>query len=146
MVATAICLVAAVLLYIWHPLVALGFVGGVITGAGTLSALVLVSSRVVAPQHERTRYPGLWAALHVGKFALVAGFAYLVIIILAGNVAAFAAGYTVALIVLFVIMLGERSSFQVGTGASRETPDDAQDSHDDVTGRDETCTKNTEAG
>jgi len=89
-----------------HPLVALGFAGGVLTGAGMLSALVVVLNKLMVPAQERSgpRWP--WAVLHVGKFALAAGLAFLVIVVLEAHAGAFAAGYTVALITLLIVVGG----------------------------------------
>lgn len=101
-IATAISLIVAVALLVWRPSAALGFAGGALTGAGMLSALVVVLTRLVAPPQERTSHPALWIALHVTKFALAAALAYLVVIVLEGNLLAFAGGYTVALITLLI--------------------------------------------
>jgi len=105
--AAAICLIVAVALLVWRPPVALGFVGGAITGAGMLGVLVGAINRVVVPPQERRPHPAPWVALHVVKFALAAAFAYLVIVVLEGDVLAFAGGYTVALIA-FLVALGRR--------------------------------------
>lgn len=105
-IATAICLIVAVALLFWRPRVALGFAGGVITGAGTLSALVVVLNRVVVPSNERRGHPAPWIILHVGKFVFIAAFAFLIVETLNGSILAFAGGYTIALIVLFVVVAG----------------------------------------
>ncbi len=91
---------------LWGPLVALGYAGGVLTGAGLLSALVFVLNRLIVP-HDECRGPAWpWMVLHLGKFGLVAALAYLVIIVLHGSTAAFAAGYATALVTLFIAMGG----------------------------------------
>ncbi len=132
--AAAICLIAAVLLYLWRPRVALGFVGGVITGAGMLSVLVLVLNRIVVPQKERRYSPAVWAVLYVGKFVAAAAFAYLIVHVLGGDVVAFAGGYTLALAVLFVMLLGEKSPHARGAAQTDESSEDeAKDAHDAVT-------------
>jgi len=103
-VSAAICAVVAVALAFWRPLVALGFVGGVVTGAGSLGALVVVLNRIAVPSSEATSRAAPWMVLHVGKFILVAAFAYLVVVTLGGSVLAFAGGYTIALVALVVII------------------------------------------
>ncbi|MBD3292559.1 MAG: hypothetical protein GF393_06515 [Armatimonadia bacterium] len=110
-------------LFIWEPRVALGFTGGVITGAGTLSALVLVLNRVVVPPRERTGHPAPWVVLHVVKFLIAAAFAYLLIVRWSGDVMAFAGGYSIALLVLVGIMAGEPT---VANGLSARTDEKAQ--------------------
>ncbi len=108
-IATVVCAIVAVALLLWRPRVALGFVGGVITGAGMLSALVLVLNQVVVPPGERKGHPAPWVALHVAKFGIAVAFAWLIIETLDGDLLAFGAGYTVALVTLLVIMAGEPS-------------------------------------
>ena len=132
MAATVVCLVAAACLYFWRPSVALGFVGGVTTGAGTLSALVLVLNRVVVPQAERRYPPALWAVLHVGKFVLAAAFAYLIILVLRGDVVAFAVGYTVTLVVLFVMIPATLNGQRVPRAGTDRADDDGDDDTDDT--------------
>jgi hypothetical protein len=105
-IATAICIGVAVALLFWDRLIALGFIGGVLTGAGMLSALVVVLNRVVVPPDERRTHPARWIALHVVKFALAAALAYIVVEVLRGDILSFAVGYTVALMVLLIVMLG----------------------------------------
>jgi len=101
-IAAGIAGIASVALLMWRPLVALGFVGGVITGAGMLSALVYVLDRaIVTPEDRRGRVWPLFL-LHVVKFGLAAVLAYVAIIVLKGDVVAFAGGYTVALITLLI--------------------------------------------
>ncbi|MGD9494760.1 MAG: hypothetical protein AB7Y46_00490 [Armatimonadota bacterium] len=97
----------------WSPLVALGYAGGVLTGAGMLSALVFVLGRLVVAPEQRAgpRWPYL--LLHLGKLGLAAAFAYLVIIVWQGSAIAFAAGYTVVLIAVLVA-LGERVDTHTG--------------------------------
>jgi len=103
--AAAISLIAAAASWVlWGRHVALGFVGGVVTGAGMLSALVLVLSRVIVPAEERVGPTWPWALLHVGKLGVAAVVAYLVIIVWRGSAIAFAAGYTVALIALLAAL------------------------------------------
>jgi hypothetical protein len=123
--ATAISLVVAVALLLWRPLVALGFAGGVITGAGMISALVVVLNRVVVPPGERKGHVAPWIALHVARFALAVGVAYVVILMLGGDVIAFMAGYTFALAVLLVIMAGEPTVSTRLTGSDGEDRDTA---------------------
>ncbi|MFW5867851.1 MAG: hypothetical protein ACOCX2_08550 [Armatimonadota bacterium] len=130
--ATAISIGVAAALFFWHPSIALGFIGGVITGAGMLSALVMVLNRVVVPPDEREGHPAPWIALHVAKFAAAAGVAYLVIEVLGGDLIAFAGGYTAALIVLLVIMAGEPT---ISTYLSSETEDTPRDADHDTTAR-----------
>lgn len=106
-VAGTVCAALAVALYLLvHPLVALGFVGGVLTGAGMLSALVVVLSKVMVParEHPGPRWP--WMILHVGKFAAAGGLAFLIIVVLEAHAGAFAAGYTAALITLLIVVGG----------------------------------------
>jgi hypothetical protein len=123
-IATAISLAVAVALLFWHPRIALGFVGGVITGAGMLSALVLVLNRVVVPPQERESHPAPWVVLHIVKFALAAALAYVVIEILQGDVLAFAGGYTVSLVVLLIIMAGEPTVSARLLGEDEEASED----------------------
>jgi len=123
-VAAVVCLIAAVLFYLWRPRVALGFVGGVVTGAGMLSALVLVVNRIVVPQKERRHSPAMWAVLHVGKLLAAAAFAYLIVQTLGGDIVAFAGGYTLSLAVLFVMLLGEEPSYACRTGQAGEACED----------------------
>ncbi|MFW6437432.1 MAG: hypothetical protein ACOCZ7_00345 [Armatimonadota bacterium] len=118
--ATAICLGVAVALLFWDPLIALGFVGGVITGAGTLGVLVVVLNRVVVPRDERKGRPAPWVALHIAKFAAAAALAYVVVEMLDGDIIAFAGGYTVALIVLLVTMAGEPTTVASLTPAAED--------------------------
>ncbi len=71
--AAAISLIVAVTVYVLcgrH--VALGFVGGVVTGAGMLSAFVRVLNKASVPAEERVgpTWPGTLP--HVGEFAVVA--------------------------------------------------------------------------
>ncbi len=102
-VAAAISLIAAVTGYVlWGRDVALGFVGGVVTGAGMLSALVLVLNKLAVPADERTGATWPWAVLHVAKLGVAIVVAWLVIIVWHGSAVAFAAGYTVALVALLV--------------------------------------------
>ncbi len=101
----AAALVICVALYaLWGPLVALGYAGGVLTGAGMLSALVFVLKRVTVPPEERPRAAWAYVVLHVGKFGLAAAAACLVIVVWRGSAVAFAAGYTVALIALLIAL------------------------------------------
>jgi len=131
-IATAICVVVAVALFIWEPRVALGFTGGVITGAGTLSALVVVLNRVAVPPGERQGHPAPWVVLHVVKFVLAAVFAYLVIIRLAGDVMAFAGGYTIVLLVLMLVMAGEPTvSTRLAATFDEAAEDDGSDTSED---------------
>lgn len=125
-IATAICLAVAVALLFWDPTVALGFVGGVVTGAGMLSALVVVLNRVVVPPHQRQSHPAPWIALHVLKFALAAAVAYVVVEMLGGDLFAFAGGYTVALIVLIAVMTGEPTVSSRLSGTHVEAPRDSE--------------------
>ncbi|MFP4248998.1 MAG: hypothetical protein ACLFU7_05030 [Armatimonadota bacterium] len=128
-VATAVSVVVAAALLLWRPLVALGFVGGVVTGAGMISALVVVLNRVVVPPQERTGHPAPWIALHVAKFALALGVAYLVTLVLGGDLIAFMIGYTVALAVLLIIMAGEPTV----SGRLSELTEDASEDEDQDT-------------
>ncbi len=114
-VAGGISLAAVVAAYAsWGPLVALGYAGGVLTGAGMLSALAFVLSRLVVPQDERRGPTWPWMVLHLGKFGLAGAAAYLVIVVWHGSAVAFAAGYTVALIALLVAL--GRSGTDMHTG------------------------------
>lgn len=113
-IAAGIAGIASVALLMWRPVVALGFAGGVITGAGMLSALVYVLNRAIVPPEDRGGRVWPLFLLHVAKFGLAAVFAYLVIIVLKGDVVAFAGGYTVALITL-LICLGRRG-YDMHTG------------------------------
>jgi len=102
-VAAAISLIAAVSGYVlWGRHVALGFVGGVVTGAGMLSALVLVLNKLAVPADERTGATWPWALLHVAKLGAAIVVAWLVVIVWRASAIAFAAGYTVALVALLV--------------------------------------------
>lgn len=76
---------------------ATGYVGGVVTGAGMLGALVLCVTRLVAPPgHLRgPRWP--WLLLHLGKFAGAVALAWLLVGVLKASVAGFAGGYLTAL-------------------------------------------------
>jgi hypothetical protein len=122
-ITTAICAVVAVALLLWRPHVALGFVGGAITGAGMLSALVMVLNRLVVPPGERKGHPAPWVVLHVAKFALAAAIAWVVIELLGGDVIAFAAGYTMALLALIVILAYE-PSVSNGLGGTGDASDE----------------------
>jgi hypothetical protein len=102
-----------ILFFAWSPRVALGYVGGAVTGAGMLSALVFVLNRAVVPPNERRGSMPLLMVLHVGKFALAAAFAYLLILVWQASAGAFAVGYTVAVIVLLIIIGGQRSSIRL---------------------------------
>lgn len=107
MAAGGACAATVVALHLLvHPLVALGFAGGVVTGAGMLSALVVVLNKVMVPTQERSGPQWPWLLLHVGKFAVAGIFAFALIVVLKANAMAFAAGYTVALIILLVIVGG----------------------------------------
>jgi hypothetical protein len=123
-IASAICIGVAMALLFRDPLIALGFIGGVLTGAGMLSALVVVLNRVIVPPKERKAHPGPWIALHVAKFALAAGIAYLVVEMLSGDILAFAAGYTTALVVLLIIMGGEPTVSNHLAARSEDTSED----------------------
>jgi hypothetical protein len=116
--ATVITIVIAVALLLWRPLVALGFVGGVVTGAGMLSALVFVLNRLVVTPGERrgARWPYL--LLHAAKLGMAIAFAFFVIIVWRGNVIAFAAGYTAALVALLIYQ-----GIPAGVGANPDAPD-----------------------
>lgn len=78
--------------------VAGGYVGGLVVGAGMLGALVLCVHRLVAPPAalRGPRWPYL--LLHLGKFAAAAVVAWLLVVVLGASIAAFAAGYLVALV------------------------------------------------
>ncbi len=78
-----------------------------------LSALVFVLNRAVVPPNERRGPIALLMVLHVGKFALAAAFAYAIILVWDGSAGAFAVGYTVAVIVLLIIIGGQRSSIRL---------------------------------
>jgi hypothetical protein len=113
-VAVLLSLAISVALLLWRPAAALGFAGGVLTGAGMLGALVAAINHVVVPAKERKSHPAPWVALHVVKFAVAALFAWLVIVVLGGDVFAFAGGYSVALITL-LLSLGRRG-YETHTG------------------------------
>ena len=104
-IAGAVSMAIAACLYLWwDPLIALGYAGGVITGAGMLSALAFVLRKVIVPTAERpgARWPYL--LLHVGKLGLAVAFAFLVVIVWRGSALAFTAGYTVALAAFIVVL------------------------------------------
>jgi F0F1-type ATP synthase assembly protein I len=106
-VAVLLSLAIVVALLLWRPAAALGFAGGVLTGAGMLGALVAAINHVVVPAKERKSHPAPWVALHIVKFIVAAVFAWLVIVVLGGDVFAFAGGYSVALITL-LLSIGRR--------------------------------------
>lgn len=117
-VAGVVCAAAAVVLRLLaHPLVALGFVGGVLTGAGMLSALVVVLNKVMVPAVERTGSQWPWLVLHVGKFGAAGALAFVVIVVLKASAVAFAAGYTAALVTLLIVV-GGRQDKHTGASAS----------------------------
>lgn len=97
--------------------VVIGYVGGAITGAGMLSALVYVLGKVVAPPEERPALAWLYLLLHVAKLPAAAAIGYLTIVLLEGHAVASMAGYTHALIVLLVVYAGETPA------AARPVPD-----------------------
>lgn len=107
--------IASVVLYVaWSPHVALGFAGGVVTGAGMLSALVFVINRALVPPQQETRGPAvLLLMLHVGKFGAAAALAWVVIKVWNGSAGGFVVGYTLALAVLIIIIGGEPTSVQL---------------------------------
>lgn len=95
--AGAACTVAAAVLYLLvGPLVALGFAGGVLTGAGMLSALVVVLNKLMVPASERCGTPWPWILLHVGTFAAAGVSAFVVVVVLNAHAVVFAARYTAA--------------------------------------------------
>jgi hypothetical protein len=59
------------------------------------------------------------------KFLIAAAFAYVIIVTWSGDVMAFAGGYSVALLVLMVIMAGEPT---VANGLSATIADNSDDS------------------
>ncbi len=101
------------------PSGALGFAGGVLTGAGMLSALVFVLTRAVVRPARRPKSVWLLVVLHVAKFGLAAVFMYVVLILFAGSAAAFAIGYGYALLIL-VIEVSRRGAPAVGTQGRRD--------------------------
>jgi hypothetical protein len=116
MVAGMVCAATVVVLHLLvHPLVALGFAGGVVTGAGMLSALIVVLNKVMVPPQERSGPQWPWLLLHVGKFAVVGVLAFALIVVLKANAVAFAVGYTIALIILLVIVGGRRDTHTGGS-------------------------------
>ena len=86
---------------------ALGYGGGLLTGAGMMSALILSANRLVVPAHDQPAQRWPFLALHLAKFPLAGVLAYVVVIVLHGSVAGFAAGYLAAVIGALVL---ERSS------------------------------------
>ncbi|MEA3400202.1 MAG: hypothetical protein U9R79_03055 [Armatimonadota bacterium] len=105
-----------------HSLVALGFIGGALTGAGMLSALVFVLSRLVVPPGQRKGPTWPYWLLHAGKFLMAGAFAYLIILVLHGDVIAFAGGYTLALVVLLVVAAGWPLSSAADANAHTNVP------------------------
>ncbi len=105
--ALLLSVIVAVALFVWRPAAAVGFAGGILTGTGMLGALVAAINHVVVSPRERKSHPAPWVALHITKFILAAAFAWLVIVVLGGDVFAFAGGYSVALITL-MFSLGRR--------------------------------------
>jgi|GEM_PF-6517061 len=106
LVAGLLALGAGAVLWAWLGwAAALGYLGGVATGAGMLAALVLCVSRLVAPAAERRgpRWPYL--LLHLGKFAAAVALAWVLVVVLRASLAAFAGGYLTALIA-FVAYFG----------------------------------------
>ncbi len=97
--------------------VVIGYVGGAITGAGMLSALVYVLGKVAVPPDERPAVAWPYLLLHVAKLPAAAAIGYVMIVLLEGDAVAFMAGYTHALIVLLVVYAGERPA------AARPVPD-----------------------
>lgn len=91
-------------LLLCRPLVALGYLGGVLTGAGMLSALVFVLHRAVAPPQERTGPIWPLAVLQAVKLGLAGAVAFVVILVWGGSAAGFAIGYLTALVTLIVIV------------------------------------------
>lgn len=84
--------------------VALGYLGGVVIGAGMFWVLVLCVNRLVAPP-EGTRGPRWpYLLLHLGKFAGAVALAWLLVVVLKASVVGFAAGYLTALIGFLIIM------------------------------------------
>lgn len=113
-IAAAVSVIAAVAAYLlWGRHVALGFAGGVLTGAGMLSALVVVLNKLAVPADEHTGAAWPWVMLHVAKLAAAIVVAGLVVIVWRGNAVAFAVGYTVALVALLVT-LGDRVDTHTG--------------------------------
>lgn len=86
------------------PSLALGFAGGVLTGAGMLSALVFVLARTIVRPTQRPKGAWLLVVLQVAKFGLAAVFMYIVVLVFEGSAAAFAVGYGFALLILIVGM------------------------------------------
>ncbi|MGC9317371.1 MAG: hypothetical protein ACP5KN_04960 [Armatimonadota bacterium] len=105
--AAATVAITIALCVLGHRLVALGFVGGALTGAGMLSALVFVLSRLVVPPQQRRGPTWPYWALHASKLLVAAAFAYLIILVLHGDAIAFAVGYTLALLVLVIVAAGQ---------------------------------------
>jgi hypothetical protein len=91
-----------------------------------LSALVVVLNRVIVAPDERRGHPLPWAILHVGKYMLAAVLAFVIIVLLHGDVLAFAGGYTVALVTLLIIVAGEPT-----TGQRKRKPDDGAETNTD---------------
>ena len=92
-----------------------GFAGGVAIGAGMLWALVFCANKlVVAPgETHGPRWPYL--LLHVGKFAGAVVLAWLLVVVLGASVAAFAAGYGMALAVT-LMHLGAKGRVETREG------------------------------
>ncbi|MGI5817948.1 MAG: hypothetical protein ACOX9R_07590 [Armatimonadota bacterium] len=102
-VAAGVSGVVTVALLLWRPSVALGYLGGVLTGAGMLSALVYVLNRLIVPPEQRTAPVWPLALLHAGKLGLAMVIAFVVILVWEGSAVGFALGYTTALITLVAI-------------------------------------------
>lgn len=119
-------IIVVVLLIAWSPRVALGYAGGVVTGAGMLSALAFVLNRLIVPSHERSGSATILLLLHAGKFLLAAALAYLFIVLWEGSAGAFAVGYTVALATMIIIISGEPPSVQMPQESAPEDDEPPQ--------------------
>lgn len=121
-VAAVLSLILSVLLHVTlGPKVALGFAGGVLVGAGMLSALVFVLNRALKPDDRPGAPPVLLLILHTGKFIVAAAAAYVIVKLWRGDPFAFAGGYTVALAVLIIIAGGAPSSVKLPKEEDDET-------------------------
>lgn len=89
---------------------AIGYVGGAVTGAGMLGALVFVLNKLSVPPDERPTVRWPYLVLHVAKFALAGAVAWLTIVVMGAGVIAFMGGYTYALVVVLIIFGGQQLS------------------------------------
>ncbi|MGM0492809.1 MAG: hypothetical protein ACQER1_07685 [Armatimonadota bacterium] len=113
-------------LLLWRPTVALGYAGGVVTGAGMLGVLVFILTRATVPSEERTAPIWLLLVVQTMKLLVAAAVAFVVILVWDGSAAGFAAGYTTAVIVLVVMRVYGPASSAADRSHSDEDASDAE--------------------